>query len=993
MDKSAEKQIRSSINSSEKKINNLSIHSPNSASKPSKKFVKYNTNHTYLNTIYLQSRDRYQKYVTNINNYEGLKFEGNKLYENLPVNKFTNDYILNTFNITKELENKILGYFSPLNKKETSRDKKFDGEKINLTPIPFKKAEYIHNKVEGKKIQEIKRSSVFMRRVEYTHLIQTFKQKSKDKKEKNINLVNKIAVLKGATLIIEDWWKKIKRKRTDAEIHNRINLHNFGINRNNNDVNKKINIMNINRESKDEKEKNQLMNNDSSQLLKSNKLNSESSISINSNNFEKINANIRSSKHSNNNSLEMIHKAFENKKDSEINDDEILNNSKTFRKMNNNNNYQKNILYDKDKKISTSNIYKKALTKKTKIKNNNKRVNILNSSTMIESIDKIKRGIFMDLNRNYPIKNKINNNKNNLAKKSTNDHTSLKNSMSIKDNNQDINNLNINNNLKKKYTTEIRYDLKDFEKINNPTNSYLALKKKQNKAKKANIKNSLELINKNNFDVNKNLNNENNENKKDNNLANDNSEYNYNIANNNIKPENLKNENNIINDTKISELNNNHKKNKKFNIKEIYIDLDENEKNNDNKNESENKIINDFNKNKEDKNKLNNDNLIKEKKKDSEENEKIKKIRYNRTNSFNKKYHNNNDYANKIIYKKREMKKHNNNLKSQEFSFSIKQDHMKRFENLKIISSNENLYINNCKSQIIENIENNFDLENISNQNYNSSNSKQNNIRNSNGKDFIESRNQLEENNIEVDDSEILPIEPDNQKNFILSEFLKQKSNKNENIILKFNNSKYKQNNNSLIKNNKMNNIDKNNINNNINNNIDSNKYNNIYSNINNKIIDNNNHININNNKNDFDFIKSAIDINLPKTVKNNNFRDSKNKNKDIEKNKNIYNSVQNNSIEIKGLLDYNDNDNNNDNDKYDSNKIIYIGGSSKNIQLPQLGNKRRFININRSMSVPKHIKEIHKLYKNKSAKIIKRKKDKRFEYIRSLHDKFEFEI
>ena len=993
MDKSAEKQIRSSINSSEKKNNNLSIHSPNSASKPSKKFVKYNTNHTYLNTIYLQSRDRYQKYVTNINNYEGLKFEGNKLYENLPVNKFTNDYILNTFNITKELENKILGYFSPLNKKETSRDKKLDGEKINLTPIPFKKAEYIHNKVEGKKIQEIKRSSVFMRRVEYTHLIQTFKQKSKDKKEKNINLVNKIAVLKGATLIIEDWWKKIKRKRTDAEIHNRINLHNFGINRNNNDVNKKINIMNINRESKDEKEKNQLMNNDSSQILKSNKLNSESSISINSNNFEKINANIRSSKHSNNNSLEIIHKAFENKKDSEVNDDEILNNSKTFRKMNNNNNYQKNILYDKDKKISASNIYKKALTKKTKIKNNNKRVNILNSSTMIESIDKIKRGIFMDLNRNYPIKNKINNNKNNLAKKSTNDHTSLKNSMSIKDNNQDINNLNINNNLKKKYTTEIRYDLKDFEKINNPTNSYLALKKKQNKAKKANIKNSLELINKNNFDVNKNLNNENNENKKDNNLANDNSEYNYNIANNNIKPENLKNENNIINDTKISELNNNHKKNKKFNIKEIYIDLDENEKNNDNKNEAENKIISDFNKNKEDKNKLNNDNLIKEKKKDSEENEKIKKIRYNRTNSFNKKYHNNNDYANKIIYKKREMKKHNNNLKSQEFSFSIKQDHMKRFENLKIISSNENLYINNCKSQIIENIENNFDLENISNQNYNSSNSKQNNIRNSNGKDFIESRNQLEENNIEVDDSEILPIEPDNQKNFILSEFLKQKSNKNENIILKFNNSKYKQNNNSLIKNNKMNNIDKNNINNNINNNIDSNKYNNIYSNINNKIIDNNNHININNNKNDFDFIKSAIDINLPKTVKNNNFRDSKNKNKDIEKNKNIYNSVQNNSIEIKGLLDYNDNDNNNDNDKYDSNKIIYIGGSSKNIQLPQLGNKRRFININRSMSVPKHIKEIHKLYKNKSAKIIKRKKDKRFEYIRSLHDKFEFEI
>jgi hypothetical protein len=294
MDKSEEKQIRSSINNSEKKINNSSMKTPDNASKPSKKFMKYNTNHTYLNTVYLQSRDRYQKYVSNIDNSEGLKFLGNKLYENLPVNKFKDDYILNTFNITKELENKILGYFSPLSQRETSRDKKLDGEKINLTPIPFKKAEYIHNKVERKKIQEIKRSSVFMRRVEYTHLIQNFKQKNKENNEKNMNLVNKIAVLKGATLIIEDWWKRIKRKRTEADIHKRINLFNFDNNNNNknNDINKNINVVDINRELKENKEKNQLLHNDSSEILKSNKNNNESSLSINSNNLEKINANI-----------------------------------------------------------------------------------------------------------------------------------------------------------------------------------------------------------------------------------------------------------------------------------------------------------------------------------------------------------------------------------------------------------------------------------------------------------------------------------------------------------------------------------------------------------------------------------------------------------------------------------------------------------------------------------------------------------------------------
>ena len=940
MDKSEEKQIRSSINNSEKKINNSSMKTPDNASKPSKKFMKYNTNHTYLNTVYLQSRDRYQKYVSNIDNSEGLKFLGNKLYENLPVNKFKDDYILNTFNITKELENKILGYFSPLSQRETSRDKKLDGEKINLTPIPFKKAEYIHNKVERKKIQEIKRSSVFMRRVEYTHLIQNFKQKNKENNEKNMNLVNKIAVLKGATLIIEDWWKRIKRKRTEADIHKSLNLFNFDNNNNkNNDINKNINVVDINRELKENKEKNQLLHNDSSEILKSNKNNNESSLSINSNNLEKINANI-------------------NKKNSEINDNDITNNSKSFRKVNENHNH-----------INSSNLYKKTFNKKPLIKNNNKRVNILYSSTMIESMDRIKKGIFEDLNKNHYIKKKIKN-KNNLGKKSTNDHTSLKNSMSFIDNNQGINNLKMNNNLQKKYTTELRYDLKDIDKFNNQTNSYLELKMKKNKTKKNNMKKRLELVNKNDSDMSQKLNNL-NDNKKNNNSEIINLKENYNTVNNtNIKSQNLKNDNNLKNESKISELNNNHKKNKKFTIKQIYIDLDKNINDNESNNndfnnsvnnkenpeennevENENKIPNNINKKIEEQNNLNQNDLIKEKKKNSEGIEKLKKIEYNRSNSFKNKQFNNNEFANKIINKKREKKNHNNNLKSEEFSFSINKAHAKRFENLKIISSNETLFINNYKSQIIENIDNNFDFDNISNPNYNSSNSKQNNMRFSKNKENIESRNQLEENNLEIDDSEIVPIEPDNQKNFILSEFLKQKSNKNESVILSFNNSKYKGNNNFLIRSNK----------NRKNNNIDNNS----------------------NKKNNNELSKSAIEINIPKTVKNNILGDTKNK--DIHKNKIIYNSVRNNSIELNGLED--------DNDENNPKNIIYIGGSSKNNDFLRLRKKRKFININRSMSVPKHIKEIHKLYRNRSAKEIKRKQDKRVEYIRSPYDKFEFEI
>ena len=457
MDKSEKKQNYSSKKSSEKKYNHISsrtMKTPTNIFKQSKKFVKYKTNRTYLNTVYLESRDRYQKYVTNENNSEGLKFMGNKLYENLPVSKFKDDYIINTFNISKELENKILGYFSPLNKIETSREKKFDGEKINLTPIPFKKADYIHNKVEGKKIQEIKRSSVFMRRVEYTHLIQNFQPKNIEKKNNNINnnnanLVKKIAVLKGATLIIEDWWKKIKRKRSEAEIKNRIGLKDFE--KNKDDISNKIKVTSENNESKENRQNNQLKENEENQVIKFNKLNSESGLINKSNQYEKINLNIKNIKLNNNkNSSELINKVFDNENNSEINESDIINHSKTTR-IGNENIYKKNKLSEKEKddNINSSMIEKKIVNKKEIINSNNKKINDLNKSTKIESIDKIKLGIFNNLNNNNLIKKKKNN-KNVLSKKSTNDHTSLKNSMSLIENNQELNNMN--NTKKRRHT-------------------------------------------------------------------------------------------------------------------------------------------------------------------------------------------------------------------------------------------------------------------------------------------------------------------------------------------------------------------------------------------------------------------------------------------------------------------------------------------------------------------------------------------------------------
>ena len=185
------------------------------------RFKKNNNIHrNNLNSLYLQFRDKYQKYITNNKNSLGLKLKGNKSYENLPINIFKNNYIINTINISKELENKVLGYFFPPEKKELSEEKKLNGEKINLTPIPYKNNMLINTIEEKNNITEAKRSAVLMRRVEYTHLIKNFEVKKIDENENindKINLDDKIYLLKGAIIIIEDWWKNIKNKRNKVK--------------------------------------------------------------------------------------------------------------------------------------------------------------------------------------------------------------------------------------------------------------------------------------------------------------------------------------------------------------------------------------------------------------------------------------------------------------------------------------------------------------------------------------------------------------------------------------------------------------------------------------------------------------------------------------------------------------------------------------------------------------------------------------------------------
>ena len=405
-----------------------------------KSFAKYNKNNgnhrTYLYDIYLQSRDKYQNFFTNITNSVGLRLEGNKNYENLTLTHFKDDYIINTINISKELENNPSGYFKLLKGKELSLRKQLEGETIKLTPIPFKYEGFYENKEERKKMEEIKRSAVFMRRVEYTHFKnikiknknnkEKEKDKEKEKEKKSMNLNHKIFILKGAILIIEDWWKKIKAKRKIRELN----------------------------------EKNNLLKNKSNQSFKSNRIKEESknhyenNINSYSNNNNKINSNINYKSNSNIN------------KSTEINS----NNSDILNKMKESEIYDKVILSGKninhsvvsEKDSINKNINKKQENKKRKSKNSN---------------------ISVDIKANNQIKEKILNviNKNN-DKKVKNDKKSerIKKNNSLKSNNKEIKRIKTKNNYKDKLDIESIFESKDAEKFNISIISNQSLNKKQN---------------------------------------------------------------------------------------------------------------------------------------------------------------------------------------------------------------------------------------------------------------------------------------------------------------------------------------------------------------------------------------------------------------------------------------------------------------------------------------------------------------------------------
>ena len=176
--------------------------------------------HHEINNYYLKCQRNLKNYFMNDKNKFGLKFEGNKTLEKCPINKFNN--IFNEACSAREqiLKNQILNYYYP-----NDNNDKLMGNKMKLTPIPSRKYKFMKNQNEKNEFLKARRSAVCMRRLEYTHGLK--KNNSQEyyttiNNDKN----NFLPILKGAILIIEDWWIKILRKRYEITSINNNDINN-----------------------------------------------------------------------------------------------------------------------------------------------------------------------------------------------------------------------------------------------------------------------------------------------------------------------------------------------------------------------------------------------------------------------------------------------------------------------------------------------------------------------------------------------------------------------------------------------------------------------------------------------------------------------------------------------------------------------------------------------------------------------------------------------
>ena len=216
-------------------------------------------NQNQLNAIYIHNLNSLNQFLQKQTNLRGLTLQGNRLLENISLNKFNEFFREYGKSIEKKLKKHVLNYFYPNNNQP-----KLMGQKMNLTPIPIKRNIYLKNEKEKKDIKNAERAAVILRRLEYTHGLSG-----------NNNRDEKIFfyLMKGAALIIEDWWINIYLNKKKDDDYNKLlgkikNLEN--IDKENNERNNRF-ILN-NKKNKNGKKYNNYDKNYKNQALKYRKI-------------------------------------------------------------------------------------------------------------------------------------------------------------------------------------------------------------------------------------------------------------------------------------------------------------------------------------------------------------------------------------------------------------------------------------------------------------------------------------------------------------------------------------------------------------------------------------------------------------------------------------------------------------------------------------------------------------------------------------------------
>ena len=168
-----------------------------------------------LNNIYLKCYKNLKQFFLLNKDLKGVRLQGNKFLENISLEQFNSLFLKYGKGLEKKLKRQVLNYFYP-----NDNNPKLMGEDMNLTPIPIKRQIYIKNQKEKNDYKNAERAAVIMRRLEYTHGLGI--KKHNDKKIY-------FYLMKGAVLIIEDWWIKVMKRRGNINIGNK-NMDNMEIN-------------------------------------------------------------------------------------------------------------------------------------------------------------------------------------------------------------------------------------------------------------------------------------------------------------------------------------------------------------------------------------------------------------------------------------------------------------------------------------------------------------------------------------------------------------------------------------------------------------------------------------------------------------------------------------------------------------------------------------------------------------------------------------------